>query len=210
MRLSPEISLIVLSSRRCLTRGPSRALATPGPTSVSGQRSDRDEHNGSKFNRKGSVSEGRDGAVAPRHTAVSISVQVLACAGSTDLIELLPVVYDRLDPISREIAREELVRALYSLCGRYEGIDPIATCILFEVGCSTDGQWAMGLPIEDLAIKLEARSDRLRRGSVSIRPTVVGVNPMAASETFAAGAETPRNSAARNSANSGLATPNPR
>ena len=35
--IEPRNILFVLSPRPCLTRGPCRALATPGPTSVPGQ-----------------------------------------------------------------------------------------------------------------------------------------------------------------------------
>ncbi len=75
--------------------------------------------------------------------------------GNTDLTELLDAIY-RLDPQSRELAKAALVKALFSLSGRYEGIDAIASCILFEAGCRSTRSSPLGLPIEELAVKLRA------------------------------------------------------
>lgn len=74
----------------------------------------------------------------------------------TDLTELLAVIYDNLDPQTRTVARDALIRALYSLVGDYEGIDAVATCILLEALRKSDGRPTLGLPIDDLAAKLQA------------------------------------------------------
>lgn len=76
--------------------------------------------------------------------------------GDTDLTELLAVIYDGLDPQTREAAKDALVKALYALSGTYEGIDAISTCILFETGQKFDRRPPLGLPLEDLAMKLQA------------------------------------------------------
>ncbi len=75
---------------------------------------------------------------------------------NTDLTELLIEIYDGSDPESRELAKDALVKALHYLCERYEGIDPVATCILMESGRRSRHGRTLGLPIEELAVKLRA------------------------------------------------------
>lgn len=74
--------------------------------------------------------------------------------GNTDLTELLAVIYDGLDPQSREAAKDALVKGLYSLSETYEGIDAVATCILIESLRKSNGRSLLGLPIDDLAERL--------------------------------------------------------
>lgn len=75
---------------------------------------------------------------------------------NTDLTELLAVIYLSLENSEKDAAREALVNALYSLSGTYEGIDPTATCILYESGKKSRGSAGLGLPIDDLAEKLRS------------------------------------------------------
>jgi hypothetical protein len=76
--------------------------------------------------------------------------------GNTDLTELLEVVFDRLDPEDRKVARDALVEALRSLSGTYDGIVAIATCLLIEMLRRSDGRNTLGLPVEELGTKLQA------------------------------------------------------
>jgi len=74
--------------------------------------------------------------------------------GSTDLTELLAVIYDRLDAKTREKAKLELEFALNKLVHVYEGLEPVATCILIESFRKSKGRPFLNLPIEGLAEKL--------------------------------------------------------
>lgn len=76
--------------------------------------------------------------------------------GNTDLTELLAVVYDGLDSQAGELATVALIKALYSVVNTYEGIDAVSTCILFETGRKFDGKQPLGLPLDDLAARLQA------------------------------------------------------
>jgi hypothetical protein len=86
--------------------------------------------------------------------------------GNTDLTELLDVIYNRLDPNTRDQAKAGLIAALNSLGGTYDGIQPIATCILYEAGHCGDRRPTLGLPLENLArvleITIRAFENRLR------------------------------------------------
>lgn len=90
--------------------------------------------------------------------------------GDTDLTELLAVTYDWLDPQPREAAKEALVKGLYALSDTYEGIEAIAACILLESLRRSKGRPLLGLPIDDLAERLQvtirAFEPRLRADKV--------------------------------------------
>jgi hypothetical protein len=76
--------------------------------------------------------------------------------GNTDLTELLSVIYDCFDAKAMETAKERLLKALYSFCDTYEGMDAVSTCILFETVRKSGGRPILGLPLEDLATRLQA------------------------------------------------------
>lgn len=78
--------------------------------------------------------------------------------GETDLTELLVPMY-RLPDHAK--VRAELLSALYRIMGEYEGLVPVASTILFEVGERKDGR-PLGLPIEDLAEKLSQSVEKYR------------------------------------------------
>ncbi len=82
--------------------------------------------------------------------------------GNTDLTELLAVIYDRLDPQTKEIARDSLVESLRSLCDTYEGIEAVSACILFESVRKSSGKAVLGLPLDELAEKLHATIEAFR------------------------------------------------
>jgi hypothetical protein len=75
--------------------------------------------------------------------------------GNTDLTELLAVFYDGLETQTRDNAKGALIKALNDLCGTYEGIDAIVTCILIETLRRSDGRRTLELPVEYLAEKLQ-------------------------------------------------------
>jgi hypothetical protein len=76
--------------------------------------------------------------------------------GNTDLTELLGVIYDGLDGEERRKATDALVKALEEIGGTYAGIDALATCILVESVRRSSGRPPLGLPLGDLAARLEA------------------------------------------------------
>ena len=78
----------------------------------------------------------------------------------SDLTEILAVIYDGLDAQKRKAARDELEKALLAIADSYEGIDPISTCILLESLRKSDGRPTLGLPINDLAKRLQATIHR--------------------------------------------------
>ncbi len=92
--------------------------------------------------------------------------------GDTDLTELLDVIYLDLEGDEKDAAKEALIVALYSLSGTYEGIDAIATCILYEWGQRSRGKMVLGLPLGDLAEKLQ---DTVRTFKSRLREDKCGV-----------------------------------
>jgi len=86
--------------------------------------------------------------------------------GDTDLTELLAVLCDRWNPTEKERINDDLTRALYAVVGTYEGLEPVATFILFESGRKADGDGHFGVPLDRLSAELQssikAYSGRLR------------------------------------------------
>ncbi len=82
--------------------------------------------------------------------------------GNTDLTELLDVLYERWNPTDRERVRDDLVKALYAIVETYEGLGPVATCVLIESSCRAENSPMLGLPLDDLANKLRSGIERFR------------------------------------------------
>ena len=86
--------------------------------------------------------------------------------GNTDLTELLAVLYDRWDPADKEHVQEQIARAVYAIVGTYQGIEPVAMCVLLESLRTARGKPSLGLPLDDITAKLRASidtfSERLR------------------------------------------------
>ena len=74
--------------------------------------------------------------------------------GDTDLTELLEIVYGRLDSADAARVREAMKKALFSVVGRYEGVEPVVIAILMESRRKRDTDDVLGLPLNELAEKL--------------------------------------------------------
>jgi hypothetical protein len=79
----------------------------------------------------------------------------------TDLTELLGVVYERWSAEERDHARDQLAKALDSIVGTYDGLRPVASCILLETMYRVENK-SLGLPLEDIAAKLRRSIDQFR------------------------------------------------
>ena len=86
--------------------------------------------------------------------------------GDTDLTELLAVLYDHWDPADRKNVESQVAKAVYAIIGTYEGIEPVAACVLLESLRKARGKASLGLPLEDIASRLrrsiDAFSEQLR------------------------------------------------
>ena len=80
--------------------------------------------------------------------------------GNTDLTELLSVVYRDLAADERGLAAEILLAALNKIVHTYEGLRPVASCILYEAGSQADRRPPLGLPLSELARALDASIQR--------------------------------------------------
>ncbi len=76
--------------------------------------------------------------------------------GNTDLTELLSVIYRDLAAEERGPAAEMLLAALKKIVHKYEGLRPVASCILYEAGSQADHRPPLGLPLGELARALGA------------------------------------------------------
>ncbi len=82
--------------------------------------------------------------------------------GGTDLAALITLLYDNTATADRSQVCDDLARALDSIVGTYEGLDPVAGCILLETLRRAENRSPLGLPIEDLATRLRASIDAFR------------------------------------------------
>jgi hypothetical protein len=82
--------------------------------------------------------------------------------GNTDLTELLDVLYDRRTPADKQAVRGDLIAALNRIVGAYEGLEPVATCILYESLRKARDRPTLDLPLDDLADKLRVGVERFR------------------------------------------------
>jgi|GEM_PF-1837021 len=74
--------------------------------------------------------------------------------GNTDLTDLLGAIYELPDGETRLRAARQLLQSLSAIVGTYEGLDPVATCILLETTRKYDGRPSLNLPIATLANEL--------------------------------------------------------
>ena len=74
--------------------------------------------------------------------------------GNTDLTELLGFMFHERDLAKKRQWRDDLLKALNLIVETYEGLDPVATCILMESLHIARYRQALGLPLDDLAKKL--------------------------------------------------------
>ncbi len=80
--------------------------------------------------------------------------------GCTDLTELLAVLYDKWPKDDRQRVYDALYDALKCLVTKYEGLEPVATCILIESLRKSRNRNPLGLPIEELATELRSNIER--------------------------------------------------
>lgn len=72
-------------------------------------------------------------------------------ADNTNLPELLSSLYGFISDEGREIIRDRLLLAINEIIESYEGLFPVATCILFESSHRSENQPTLGLPLDELA-----------------------------------------------------------
>ena len=86
--------------------------------------------------------------------------------GKTDLVALLEILYSIIPDTELPSLRNELLREISAIVRTYEGIDVVATIILFESGQRADSGKLLDLPLDELATQLrqtiKAFAPRLR------------------------------------------------
>ena len=73
---------------------------------------------------------------------------------NTDLVPLLNVLYRFCGEHQQEQTKNRLLSAINKIVDTYDGLDPVAVCILFETGRRSDDRPTLGLPQEDIAAEL--------------------------------------------------------
>ena len=76
-------------------------------------------------------------------------------SGRTDLAALIVALYDDMSVCDRAKIREEMLRALNKFVQTYEGLEPVAGCILIESLRRAQELPALDLPLDELAAKLQ-------------------------------------------------------
>ena len=69
----------------------------------------------------------------------------------TDVIVLLNILYSKEDV---DDCRQQLSHAIFNIVDLYEGIDPVATCLLYETSHLFDQRKSLGLPLEEITLRL--------------------------------------------------------
>lgn len=76
-------------------------------------------------------------------------------SGATDLAALIGTLYARTTISEKKMIRDGMLKALNSIVDSYEGLEPVAACILLESLQKIRYRSTFGLPLDDLAIKLQ-------------------------------------------------------
>ena len=79
--------------------------------------------------------------------------------GDTDLAAVLGTLYDQTPETDLQRVRDEMVKAVNSIVGTYEGLEPVAASILLESLRKQRTKPTFGLPLDDLAAQLRASID---------------------------------------------------
>ena len=82
--------------------------------------------------------------------------------GSTDLAELLRVAYDLWPVDDRDRMRASMIDAINKLVSVYDGLEPVAACLLVETLRKANNRSPMGLPVSDLTKRLRDSIDKYR------------------------------------------------
>lgn len=80
--------------------------------------------------------------------------------GCTDLTELLAVLYDKWPTHERQRVCDALSESLTRLVSKYDGLEPVATCILIESLRKSRNRNPLGLSVDELAAQLRASIER--------------------------------------------------
>ncbi|MCL4207915.1 MAG: hypothetical protein KJ000_35970 [Pirellulaceae bacterium] len=75
-------------------------------------------------------------------------------SGTTDLAELLRIAYEQWPEADRTSIRLSIIRALEKLVSTYDGLEPVAACLLIETLRQARNRSPMGIPVEELAKRL--------------------------------------------------------
>jgi hypothetical protein len=82
--------------------------------------------------------------------------------GRTDLAELLRVAYDLWPANDRDRIRDSIIGALRKLVSEYDGLEPVAACLLIETLRQSRKRSPMELPVADLSKSLSESIDKYR------------------------------------------------
>jgi hypothetical protein len=74
--------------------------------------------------------------------------------GNTDLVELLTTLYEEYGQYHHEEIKEQLCRAITKIVSIYDGLIPVANCILLESSRRKNDIFSLDLPLEEIAIEL--------------------------------------------------------
>lgn len=82
--------------------------------------------------------------------------------GSTDLAELLRIAYDLWPMDDRNRIRVSLVDAMSKLVSTYDGLEPVAACLLVETLRQAKNRAPLGLPVKEFTGHLQGSIDEFR------------------------------------------------
>lgn len=74
--------------------------------------------------------------------------------GDTDLAALIGTLYAHTTISEKQLIRDEMLKVLNTIVDSYEGLEPVAACILLESLQKIRNRSSFGLPLDDLAAKL--------------------------------------------------------
>jgi hypothetical protein len=82
--------------------------------------------------------------------------------GNTDLTSLIGWLYEGVEHYTQDELRDRLYAAIKKIVGTYEGLDPVATCVLMEASRRHKGKLTLGLPLEESAAELRDSIENYR------------------------------------------------
>jgi hypothetical protein len=80
--------------------------------------------------------------------------RLAATPTNDDLVELLTTLYEEYGQYHPEDIKERLCLAIGKIISTYDGLIPVANCILFEAYRRKNDSFTLGLPLEELAVQL--------------------------------------------------------
>lgn len=75
-------------------------------------------------------------------------------SSDSDLVELLTTLYEEYGQYHHEDIKERLGRAITKIVSIYDGLIPVANCILLESARRKDDSYSLDLPLEEIAVEL--------------------------------------------------------